>query len=75
MRMPVWRISRKTLRAQIVAAEKLLLQQLILFRGKRAGQSVGKARNVLATDQMSKIGKLVQSRPVHGRSSAAQSAG
>ena len=49
---------QKDIRAQVVAAEKLLLQQLILFGRKRTRQSVWKARDVLAPDQMSEVGKL-----------------
>ena len=47
------------IRTQIVAAEKLTLQQLILFSGKRTRKSVGKARDVLAPDQMSEFRELV----------------
>src|SRR5215831_16041365 len=50
------------IRSQIVAAEKLLLQQLILFSGKRTRKSVWKAGDVLASDQMSELGKLVHPR-------------
>ena len=50
---------QKDVRAQVVAAKKLLLQQLILFSSKRTRQSVRKARDVLAPNEMSEIGKFV----------------
>jgi hypothetical protein len=53
---------QEDVRAQVVAAEELLLKQLILFGTKRTGQSVGEARDVLAPDQMSKFGKIVDPR-------------
>ena len=46
--------------AQVVAAEKLPLQQLILFSGKRTRKSVWKARDVLTPDEMGEIGQFVQ---------------
>src|SRR6516162_2570358 len=55
------------IRAQIVAFEELPLQQLILFRAQWTGQSVLKARDVLASDQMSKFGKLVHPRQLMER--------
>src|SRR6516164_7018335 len=55
------------IRAQIVAFEELPLQQLILFRAQWTGQSVWKARDVLASDQMSKFGKLVHPRQLMER--------
>ena len=58
--------------AQIVAAEELLLQKLILFGGERTWKSVGEARDVLAADQMSEFGKLVRSTPVLEDASAAR---
>src|SRR6185369_9767661 len=50
----------KDIRAQVVAAKKLLLQQLILFSRKRTRKSVRKARDVLAPNEMSEIGKRVR---------------
>ena len=43
---------------QIVAAEQLLLDGLILLRRQGAGQALRRPRTILATDQMSQIGKL-----------------
>ena len=43
---------------QIVAAEQLLLDALILLRRQGAGQALRRPRRILATDQMSQIGKL-----------------
>ena len=43
---------------QIVAAEQLLLDQLILLRRQGAGQALGRPRRILATDQMGQIGEL-----------------
>jgi hypothetical protein len=53
---------QEDIRAQVVTAEKLPLQQLILFSGKRTRKSVWKARDVLAPDQVSEFGKLVRPR-------------
>ena len=50
--------------AQIVAAEELLLQELVLLGGKRTGQSLRQAGNVLAADEMSEFEAAVQSKPV-----------
>ena len=50
---------KEDIRAQVVAAEKLPLQQLILFSGKRTRKSVGKARDVLASDKVGEFRKLV----------------
>lgn len=44
---------------KIVAAHKLLLEDLILFRSKGTGQTVGRARDILTPYQVSKFGKLV----------------
>ena len=74
MRIPVWRISRKTLAAEIIAAEQFLLEDSILLDGQRPWQALRNARNVLATDQMSQIGKLLQSRQVRAGCSAEGSA-
>ena len=49
---------QKGVAAQIIAAEELLLQELILLCGERAWKSLREARNVLAADQMSEFGKL-----------------
>ena len=43
---------------QIVAAEQLLLDELILLRRQGAGKTLRRPRRVLATDQMRQIGKL-----------------
>ena len=45
--------------AQIVAAHELLLEDLILVCGKRTGQALWSAWNILAPYQSSKFGKLV----------------
>ena len=44
--------------AAVVAAEKLLLEELILLCRERARQSSGEARNVLTADQMGESRKL-----------------
>ena len=49
---------QKGVAAQIVAAEQLLLQELILLCSKRPGKPLREARNVLAADQMSEFRKL-----------------
>ena len=43
---------------QVVAAEQLLLDGLILLRRQGAGQALRRPRRILATDQMGQIGKL-----------------
>ena len=43
---------------QIIAAEQLLLDGLILHCRQGAGQALGRTRRVLASDQMGQIGKL-----------------
>ena len=43
---------------QIVAAEQLLLDRLILLRCQGAGQALRRPRRILATDQMSQTGEL-----------------
>jgi hypothetical protein len=63
---------QEDIRAQVVAAEELLLKQLILFGAKRAGQPVRRVLDVLAPDQMSEFGKIVD---LHETSSASQSTG
>ena len=55
---------QKGIATQIIAAEELLLQELILLCGERTWQSLREARNVLAADQMSEFRKLVRSKPV-----------
>ena len=70
---------------QIVAAEQLLLDGLILLRRQGAGQALRRPRRILATDQMGQIGKLCgpgkflqdapqthESRDVDGRRQGAQ---
>ena len=49
---------QKDIAAQIVAAEELLLQELILLCRERTWKSLREARNVLAADQMSEFRKL-----------------
>ena len=49
---------QKGIATQIVAAEELLLQELILFCCERTRKSVREARNILAADQMSEFRKL-----------------
>ena len=44
--------------AEIVAAHELLLQELILFRGERSWQSVGRARNILAPQQVGQFSEM-----------------
>jgi predicted dehydrogenase len=44
--------------AEIVAAHKLLLQELILFGGERSWQSVGRARDILAPQQLGQFSAL-----------------
>ncbi len=48
---------QKSVTAQIVAAEELLLEELILLCGERARQSFGETRNILAADQMREFRK------------------
>jgi hypothetical protein len=55
MRIPVCRISSRTIGGQIIAAEQFLL---ILLGCQGAWQPLRFARNVLATDQMGQIGDL-----------------
>ena len=52
--------------AEIIAAEQFLLEELILLRRQGAGQASGSARNVLATEQLSQLGKLCASKQVPG---------
>src|SRR5260370_37613225 len=49
---------QKGIATQIVAAEELLLQELILLCCERTRKSVREARNVLAADQMGEVSKL-----------------
>ncbi len=49
---------QKGIATQIIAAEELLLQKLILLCGERTWKSLREARNVLAADQMSEFRKL-----------------
>ncbi len=44
--------------SQIVALDELLLQKLILLGGERAGKSLRRVRDVLATNQPGKLRKL-----------------
>ena len=48
----------KSVAAQIVAAEELLLEELVLQRGERAWKALGETRNVLAADQLRQFGEL-----------------
>ena len=48
---------QKSVTAQIVAAEKFLLEELILLCRERTWQSSGKTRNVLAADQLREFRK------------------
>jgi hypothetical protein len=50
---------QKSITAQIVAAEKFLLEELILLFGERAWQPSRATWNVLAADEMREFGKLV----------------
>ena len=50
---------RKDVAAEIIAAEELLLQQLILLSGERAWQPFGAPRDVLSADQMREFRKLL----------------
>ncbi len=45
---------------KIVATQQLLLQEVIMFRGERTGQTLWRARNILAPYQVSKFSKLVR---------------
>src|SRR5258708_15709016 len=45
--------------AEIVAAHELLLKELILFGGERPGQSVGRARDILAQQQVGHFMEVV----------------
>src|SRR2546422_4642703 len=53
---------QKDIATQIVAAEEFLLQELVLLCGEWAWQSLREARNVLPTDEMSQLGKLLGPR-------------
>ena len=44
--------------AKIVAAHELLLQELILLGGERSWQSLGRARNILAQQQVSQFSEM-----------------
>ena len=50
---------QKSVTAQIVAAEKFLLEELILLCGEWAWQPSRETRNVLAADQMREFRKLL----------------
>ena len=56
---------------QIVAVEELLLKELILLGGERAWESLREVRDVLATDQVCELRKLV--RPCQFGEDGAQS--
>ena len=43
---------QKRIPSEVIAAEELLLEKLILLCGQRAWQSFGEPRNVLRADQM-----------------------
>jgi hypothetical protein len=49
---------QKGVAPEIVAAEELLLEELILLGGERPWESVREVRNVLAADQMGEFRKL-----------------
>jgi hypothetical protein len=49
---------QKSVTAQVIAAEELLLKELILLQREWAWQPSGKTRNVLEADQMSEFRKL-----------------
>ena len=61
--------------AEIVAAHELLLQELILLGGERSWQTLGRARNILAQQQVGQFGEMAGARPVHGRWCAERRAG
>lgn len=44
---------------QIVATHQLLLQEMILLCGERTGQTLRCTRNILASDEVSEVSKLV----------------
>ncbi len=48
---------QKRVPAEIVAAEELLLQKLILLRSQRTRESFGETRKVLAADQVGEFRK------------------
>ena len=62
MRMPVRRSSRKTFAPEIVAAQELLFEELILLCGERSWQRVRCAWYILAAQQMSEFGNLAGPR-------------
>ena len=56
--MPVWRSKQEDISAQIVAAQELLLKELILLGGEWPWQSVGRARNILAQQQVGQFRQM-----------------
>ena len=48
---------QKRVTAEIIAAEELLVEELILLSGEGAWQSFGEPRNVLGSDQMGEFRK------------------
>jgi hypothetical protein len=61
----------KDIPTQIVAVDELLLQELILLGGERARESLRLAGDILATDQVRELRKLV--RPCQFGADGAQS--
>src|SRR5579863_3893161 len=49
---------QKDVALPIITADELLLQKLILLSGERACQSLRTVRDVFATDEASKLGKV-----------------
>ena len=49
---------QKGITPEVVAAEELLLQELILLGGERPWEPVRSTRNILTADQMGEFGKL-----------------
>ena len=66
---------QKRIAAEIIAAEELLLEELVLFCGEGRGSRCGRRGMSSGADQMSEIRKLIGSKPVRGRCSADESAG
>src|SRR6266516_1574921 len=62
MRMPVWRINRKTLPPRSLRRRNSCWQELVLLGCEWAWTSLWATRNILAADEMSEFGKLFAPR-------------
>src|SRR6516225_9180416 len=58
MRMPVWRINRKTLPPRSLRRRNSCWRTWSCSAVSGAWESLGEARNILAADEMSEFGKL-----------------